>query len=304
MTPNIHELTDIMTVRLSGLLLHDTKFFARSIESEPLLDVAADAKTSVSDITTAGQHDVHVDTPLGTFRSSYMPWQWLGPNRPTLIYHHGSGEQPFDFGRFGSNSFRRLFVQTGEDVPANIIAVRAPFHDGSSMEYARAMGDLENFVGMLAASVGLIEALTVRTTEQTTGPVVAAGISLGGWAVNLHRATFDTADRYVPIFAGASVAEVFTSSAYRWLTAESARCQPERLREVLDFEDAFTTIDANDCTPLLARYDRIIEFDRHRSSYEGMPLSITNTGHVTGALATKTLREHISNALTGGPADG
>lgn len=298
MTPNVHELVDIATLRLSALLLRDAKFFAGSTRSEPLIEVAADAQVSVDDVTTAGQHDVLVDTPLGEFEAAYMPWQWLGPERPTLIYHHGSGEQPFDFGRFSSNSFRRLFAGA-EHVPANVIVVRAPFHDGSNADYVRAMGDIENFVGMLAASAGLIEGLTRRAGEETDGPVVAAGISLGGWAVNLHRAVFGTADRYVPMFAGASVGEVFVSSAYRWLTAESARRRPERVREILDFEEAFAAVDANDCTPLLARYDRIIEFDRHRISYEGMALSVTNTGHVTGALATETLRAHVLEVLGG-----
>jgi hypothetical protein len=294
---NVHELIDVATIRASALLLRDTKFFARSLDSRPLVEVVNGSEVSIDDIRRAGERTVTVDTPVGALDAAYMPWQWRGPGYPTLIYHHGSGERPFDFGRFSSNSFRRLFVATGEDVPANLVAVRAPFHDGSNVDYARAMGDLENFVGMLAASVGLIDALATRASERTDGPVLASGISLGGWAVNLHRACFDTIDRYLPIFAGAALGEMFVSSVYRKMTTGAARKRPDHLREVLDFEEEFRAVGPANCAPVLARYDRIIEYDRQRPSYEGMPLSVLDRGHVTGSLATERLREHLLRVL-------
>jgi hypothetical protein len=246
---------------------------------------------------------VTVETPVGDFEAAYLPWQWRGPEYPTLIYHHGSGEDPFDFGRFASSSFRRLFVASAREIPANVVAVRAPFHGGSNAAYARAMGEMENFVGMLAASVGLLEALATRAGERTDGPVVLAGISLGGWAVNLHRARFGTADGYAPIFAGAALGETFVSSVYRWVTGVAARDRPERVRETLDFERAFTAVGADDCRPLLARYDRIVELERQRHSYEDLPLSVLEKGHTTGSLATRTLRAHVLSALEGTTVD-
>lgn len=295
---NIHELVDIGTIRVGAPFLRDAKFFARSLDSRPLVEVASESEASVDDLRSAGERTVPVDTPVGTFEAAYMPWQWRGPEYPTLIYHHGSGERPFDFGRFSSNSFRRVFVATDEAIPANVVAVRAPFHDGSNMEYARAMGDLENFVGMLAGSVALIDALATRASEQTSSPVLASGISLGGWAVNLHRVCFDTVDRYAPIFAGASLGEMFVSSIYRKMTAESAQRRPDQLRDVLDFEAEFRAVEAANCAPLLARYDRIIEYDRQRSAYAGMSLSVLDKGHITGSLATGRLREHILSTLS------
>jgi predicted esterase YcpF (UPF0227 family) len=150
---------------------------------------------------------------------------------------------------------------------------------------------------MLAASAGLLEALTERITDRTGGPVVLSGISLGGWAVNLHRACFGSADRYVPLFAGAALGEMFVSSVYRHMTADAARRRPSRLRDVLDFEDAFRAVEADDCAPLLGRYDRIVEYDRQRPSYTGMSLAVLNQGHVTGSLAAATLRQHILGAV-------
>src|SRR6056297_3201159 len=156
---NVHGAIDVGTIGLSALLLGDEKFFANGIDTEPIVEVAADAETTIPDVSCAGEHEVTVATPVGEFEAAYMPWQWRGPEYPTLIFHHGSGERPFDFGRFSSNSFRRLFVASDRDVQANLVAVRAPFHDGSNRDYARAMGDASNFVGMLAASAALIEAV-------------------------------------------------------------------------------------------------------------------------------------------------
>jgi hypothetical protein len=298
---NYHELIDVATIRLSALLLSESTFFARFADAPPLVDVTTETTPPVDEVgdpSTAGRCDVEVDTPLGEFETAYLPWQWLGSEYPTLVYHHGSGERPFDLGWFSTNSFRRLFLGLEEKLPVNLVAVRAPFHDGSSREYARAMGDLENFVGMLAASAGLLEALTERISDRADGPVVLSGISLGGWAVNLHRACFGSADRYVPLFAGAALGEMFVSSVYRHMTADAALRQPSRLRDLLDFEDAFRAVEADDCAPLLGRYDRIIEYDRQRPSYTGMSLAVLDRGHVTGSLAAATLRQHVLGAIS------
>jgi hypothetical protein len=294
---NKHELIDIGTIRLSALLLGEVKFFARSVSAPPLVDVARETDATVEDISRAGRHDITVQTPVGAFEAAYLPWQWLGPEYPTLVYHHGSGERPFNFGRFSANSFRRLFVSTNVEFPVNLIAVRAPFHAGSSMDFARAMGELENFVGMIAAATGLVDALTTSLKDRTDQPVILAGTSLGGWVTNLHRACFDTADCYVPLLAGAALGEMFVSSVYRYMTAEKARRQPAHLHSVLGFEDEFTAVDVSDCVPLLGRYDRIIEYDRQRPSYAGLSISVLEKGHVTGALATAELREHIVSSL-------
>lgn len=291
---NHHELLDIATIRLGAVLAREATFFARSVDAPKLVDVASAADTAVDDVTSAGRMDVAVETPVGEFTASYMPWQWLGPNYPTLVFHHGSNERPFDFGRLASNSFRRLFV--GQDIPANLIVVRAPFHDGSNRDYLRAMGDLENFVGMLAAATGLTEALVSQIEALGSVPVVS-GISLGGWVTNLHRTCFGSAARYVPLFAGAALGEMFVSSSYRHLTAETALARPDHLRTVLDFEDWFRDVADDDCRPLLGRYDRIIELNTQRPGYGALPMAILEKGHVTGSLASDVLRDHVIEAL-------
>jgi hypothetical protein len=72
---------------------------------------------------------------------------------------------------------------------------------------------------------------------------------------------------------------------------------------VLDFEEEFTAVGADDCFPWLARHDRIIEYDRQHPVYERIPLSVLDTGHVTGSLATNRLREHILSVLSASDTD-
>ena len=293
---NRHELVDVATISITQMLLRNSKFFSRSVSGAPIGDVVSGTVIDTEGIRTGSVQEVSAATPVGEFQAAYLVSQWRGQDAPTLLYHHGSGEQPFDFGRFSSNSFHRIFG-TNADRNVNLIALRAPFHDRSNREYIRAMGDLENFIGMLATSAALIEAL-VRQIRATRCPaVLAAGISLGGWAVNLHRAYYGSVDRYIPVFAGARLGEMFVSSIYRKVTAEAARANPAVLRTMLDFEEAFTDVTADDCDPLLARYDRIIEFETQRAAYEGSDLSVLEKGHVTGSLATGSLRTHIQQSI-------
>lgn len=54
-----------------------------------------------------------------------------------------------------------------------LVAVRAPFHDGSQRDYLRALTRLDNHVGMLAATAGLVAALThgLRDDDRRRQPV-------------------------------------------------------------------------------------------------------------------------------------
>lgn len=52
-----------------------------------------------------------------------------------------------------------------------------------------------------------------------------------------------------------------------------------------------------DCSPLLTRYDRIVEYDVQRSGYEGFPVAVLDKGHITSALAADALRWHLLAAV-------
>ncbi len=294
---NYHEFLDTATVWASSVALRGDKFFSGSIDSPRIGDAVSEAQVTLGTLETDGTQVVTVETPAGRFECGYLTWRWYGDDVPTLLFHHGSGENPFDFGQFSSNTFRRLFATEAWDVPVNLIVVRAPFHDRSSAEYARSMRDLADFVGMCASSTALVDALTETLRERGSPGVVVSGISLGGWVTNLHRAFAGTATRYAPIFSGASFGEMFATSVYRKMTGPQARANPDRLRETLDFERAFTESGTDDCSPLLARYDRIIEFDVERDCYGGHPLTVIEKGHITGSLATSLLRAHVRESI-------
>ena len=292
---NRHEFLDVASITLSGVFLR-RPFFARSLESVPIDRAVAESHCEPFAFEDAGVRGVDVETPAGPLETGYLAWRWLGDDRPTLLFVHGSGEDPFDFGRFSSNSFRRLFATDDWTVPVNLLAIRAPFHGDSTRAYTDAVGALETFVSLLAASATLLEGLRERLLERGCPAVVVSGLSLGGWVVNLHRAWYGTCDHYLPMLAGTATGELFVSSVYRKLVAESALAHSDRIREALDFDDAFAAVDAEDCLPLLARYDRLIEFDEQRGGYEGLSLSVLEKGHVTAALATDRLRAHVARA--------
>ncbi|MGM0398073.1 MAG: hypothetical protein ACQEQY_03685 [Halobacteriota archaeon] len=304
---NLHGSIDDLTIRLAGTLLGDERFFRDSLESPALVDAAAEAEVerlgfdgADGAATAAGTiQTVDAQTPTGEYQAWYRFEEWKGVDYPTVIFHHGSGEDPFASGMFGGTSVDRIFGDE-EGVRANVVVVRAPFHERTAGEYVRRMGDLGDFVGVLASSTAVIEALVAALHEMGTPAVVVSGISLGGWVTNLHRAVHGTAERYAPIFAGARLGEVFTSSAYRHMTAPNARESPERLEAVLDFETAFDRADTA-VKGLLARHDRIVEYDVQKGAYAPDELVTMNYGHVTGALASAWHRVHLEKALREAP---
>lgn len=306
---NYHELLDEATVRLGSALLGSKKFFAQSLDAPPIDEAVREAAptstatTQASTDLTFEQTDtpqtISIQTPTGTYEAGYLVWQWKRPSLPTILFHHGSGEDPFDVGRFAMHSVTRLFADP-EDIPANIIAVRAPFHDEGSDTYAKAMGDLGDFVGMLAASTAVTETLREALIEQGGPAVVVSGISLGGWVTNLHHAVHDSAQLYAPLFAGDRLGEMFVSSAYHRMTGELAHDQPDTIRDLLDFEEVYADATAP-TRPLLGRYDRIIELEVQQPAYADADLAVIDYGHVTGALQASTLREHVVEAMVEAP---
>jgi dienelactone hydrolase len=293
---NHHEFVDRAIVAASALLVRDRRFFAESVAGPRLVAAVADSRATPFEVARHAIERVSVSTPAGDLPAAYLVWQWRGAEYPTVVYHHGNDEDPFDFGRFARQTFGDVFVVPDEPFPANLVAVRAPFHGDSLWAYARRMTRLDNFVSMLAGSVALIEALVARLGTASRG-VVVSGFSLGGWATNLHRTVHDTADAYVPMFAGAALDELFLTSAYRKLLGEAGRANPGRLRTVLNFEDAYATGGDAPVSALLGRYDQFVECERQRRCYDDADLALIDAGHVTGALAATRLREHVRGAV-------
>jgi hypothetical protein len=97
---------------------------------------------------------------------------------------------------------------------------------------------------------------------------------------------------------------LFTASIYRALVDPRALAAAEAICEVLDFEVDFVAGDRSRVAPVLARHDLLVEYDRQRAAYRAIdpardpqPLVTLERGHVTGALAYRSLREHLLAAL-------
>ncbi|MGC9443620.1 MAG: hypothetical protein ACP5E9_01600 [Candidatus Methanospirareceae archaeon] len=294
---NYHALIDALAVELSALALNRYKFFSASIESPPLAEHLARTKLRLPRINGPGIYELTAESLVGRFKPAFYFVQWLGEEYPTVLWHHGNAERPFDFRWFSHTSFKRIFLCSQEPVQANLIVLAAPFHRRSLKTYSEQLRDLAKFAAMLAVSVKLINDLTSYFKLSTGNRVMVTGISLGGWVTNIHRAFYNTADAYVPLLAGAALGDIFTRSVYRKLTGRLARASPDELRAVLNFEREFARVQANNVFPLLARHDQIIRFDRQRLCYGNRRIATLEKGHLTASLAVKELRRHLLRQL-------
>jgi hypothetical protein len=299
---NLHRMADELVAALGGLYGDGTKFFRDGTESPHVSEIAAETRLSVSKAGSTleleeGQ-EVMVQAAYGAFSAParYTVLRWAGPQAPTLIYHHGSGESNY------TARIRRIADRMDRS-PANIIACSVPYNH-SLKEYLYGAARLDRWVFLLAASVRLTEALTSRLREMGCPHIVCAGLSLGGWITNLHHTYFDTCDVYSPIFAGAALDDLFTESIYRKLLASSARDSGERFREALNFEKDFTARGSENVYPVMARFDRFIRFERQAGIYRGEQMTVLERSHTTGAVAYARLAEHLADRLFSPPARG
>jgi hypothetical protein len=291
---NKHILFDKLTVTIASATVG--KFFSESIESAGYREFLEDITVSVNSLEE-GIHETEAKTPVGKIDPAYYVAQWKGKGYPTIIYHHGNNERPFDFSRFAKNSFKNIFMDSKEPIDANLIAIRAPFHNASLKDYQKKIKHLSNFVGMLSVSVKLVEEIIHRLKDQGIAPVLVSGISLGGWITNLHRTYYNTADVYVPLLAGAALDHLFTDSGYRKMGGRIARENPEKIKETLNFEEDFQKVKDDNVFPLLGSYDQFIQYERQKKSYTTENIKVLESGHVTSFLLAQELRKHILSVM-------
>jgi hypothetical protein len=293
---NKHIVLDKMTVSVAAIAAKQFRFFADSLESMDMKTHIDAVRLRLPKLNGVGKYEVDAESLVGSLDPAFMIAQWKGAGYPTILYHHGNNERTFDMGLTSKNSFKNIFMSGRSPFPANLIALRAPFHTDLRV-YMREARQLDRFAAMLAASVRLVEDLVQCVRAQTGGQVLVAGVSLGGWVTNMHKAYFDSADRYIPMLAGAALDAVFTGSIYRKLTGENVRQHPDLVQKALNFETAFSTRSMHNVYPLLGRYDSIIEYDRQRSCYGDRPVRVLEKGHTTAAMAFGDLRQHVLQTM-------
>jgi hypothetical protein len=289
---NIHEFIDKTSITIASSFLGGFKFFSESVETSSFNQHLDSVNMKFPAVKGEGLYEVPTETFGGRVDPAFQIAQWQGTGLPFIIFHHGNNERPFDYGLTSKNTFKNVLYKQKDFEDTCLISLRAPFHK-TLKEYQKRIQHLTHFVGMLAVSVKLVENLVNFARERGYLPVVVSGISLGGWVTNLHRTYYNSADAYIPMLAGASLAEVFLSSAYRKLTGDTALENPQVLREALNFERKFSKIKDENVFPLLAVHDQIIQYNIQRRAYEKYSIEELQKGHVTASLDFSALRQHI-----------
>lgn len=289
----MHAFIDKYSVAMTALLMKNYRWFSDSVDSPGFQNQLSDIAMTLPLIEGEGVYELEATSSVGSLDPAFHVVKWLGPEYPTIIYHHGNNETPFHYGIGSKNTFQSILYKNKDEIDANLISLRAPYHNNSLKYYFEKMSKLSEFTTMLSTSVNLVESLVQMLRNSGCERVAVSGLSLGGWVTNLHRTFYNSAHVYIPIFAGASLGELFLTSCYRQLSSDLAKGNPEIIRACLNFDQEFKRIQKENVYPLLAKYDQIIEFNVQSLCYERQQLAVINKGHITGALASKELREHI-----------
>jgi len=285
---SIHSLIDNLAVGTGALFM--PKYYREGYESATIAEHLNNISMIFPDVQGEGDYEIEADTMAGTLNAAFRVAKWTDGTLPTIIYHHGAAETPFDYG------FKRIFPTSKMDIPANLVLVRAPFHR-KMKEFQQGIKTLNNVAAMLAVSVRLIEHLVQYLHQASTGKVVVAGTSMGGFITNLHHIHFNSADYYTPLLAGLAMDDAYLYSTYSKAVDRAAKDNPSAIKNVLNFEKDFARMDNNNVFPLLAAHDALIRYEQQKASYGDLPVETINKGHTTGALAYKELREHMLKPL-------
>lgn len=296
---NRHELADVVSLRLAALEAGRTRFFESSVEGRPFEEHLSAVHLDALPGPSLGPHEVPSGSLVGRVDSAYFVYRWNGASHPTVVYHHGNREDPFDMTSHSKNTFKAVLADGEREIDANLIVVRAPFHRMPTRDYLQRMGQIQNFMAMMAASTELVEQIVQECHEGGCSQIVVAGMGLGGVVANLHRTYHNSANLYVPMLAGTTQGNTFTMSGYRLLMGKAGRRQPEIVQDLLNFTGEFLRVRDDNVFPLLARYDQYVPFEQQEECYADLPVRVMERGHITAALSPKLLRRHVVDVLQG-----
>jgi hypothetical protein len=294
---NKHILIDNITAVAGSWLSGGNKFFSASIDSPSFGFFFQDIRLELPDISEEKTIEISAKTPVGDLDTAVKTEKWIGFDYPTIIYHHGNNERSMDYSNKTKNVFWNIFVKARNEFDANILVVRAPFHNSTLKVYQEKITRLDNFMAMISVSVMMNQAIISQLREKGCSNIITTGVSLGGWVCNLHRSYFNTSDIYIPVMAGSFLGELFLQSKYRKLTSVRALQNADIIREKLNFDTSFSKNTDQNIFPLLAVHDQFILYSLEKNSYEEYPLEKIDAGHVTGALQTHIIRGHILKLL-------
>jgi len=287
---NRHGVIDTLAISAGSMFF--PKYFRDKVESVSFEEHLQAVKVQVPLIEGEQTCEMTAETLVGELNSAIRLAQWKGSDYPSIIYHHGASEIPFDYG------FKNIFPFSKVDIGANLFLVWVFFH-ALRKDFMGGMAATENWLAMKAVSLHVIEQAIGQIRLKSGQPILVGGTSLGGFITNLHHVHFNSADVYTPLLAGLAMDDAFLNSVYSKSVAASAKNQPEMMKTLFDFQPAFDTCghSHDNVFPLLSRHDAIIRFEKQKASYGGLEVEVIDKGHTTGALAYDALRGHMLKYL-------
>jgi hypothetical protein len=264
------------------LLTRRMRYFRDGVDSPPFTAHLRAVEVGWPRVEGVGTHELAVETLAGPLRAAVSVRAWHGTDAPTLVWHHGGGEYPYD------NIFSGVFT----DPPAtgvNLVLVRAPGHD-SRMGVQRVGAALQSYLATLAVAV----AVTEHVLTSVNGRTVVAGYSLGGFVTNRHHVHHDSADAYVPLMAGTAHGEIFLTSVP---AAPVATNRPGHLRRRLNFTTTWRDRNHDHVHPVLGRHDQLNRLAVQRASYPGVDPTVWPVGHLRGIRAHDRIRQCLNRHL-------
>ena len=291
---NPETLLDLAVFKIGNALYPDQAYFRDGVESVDFRTHVAAVRLSPVAWNEEGLYEVEAQTLEGPMDPAFRVYSWHSNTAPTLIFHHGASEVPFD------GIFEAIFERDsrGQLPSVNLIIVRTPYHQTGRLELLEGAATMSRFLALMAVCVRLDQKLIGVLRARGVESIGVAGISLGGFITNRHHLVFNSADFYVPIVAGTDHAAVLTNA---YPAAPDALLQSETLRKHLDLSGQWARSAHANVFPILGRYDGVCRLEEQGPSYGEMPVKIWNRGHISAALSFRALRHVLLRRLAENP---
>ncbi len=276
-------VADLASMLLPGL-------FRRGIRSRELREYLDGTELQLPDPGLQRTHRVDVRSLDRRLQCAFRVLQWHGESAPTLIYHHGLLEFPFDA------IIRNVIPYQREGFPLNLIAVQAAYHRSFS-QFSGDCDSLDKWMAMTAASIKLVDALCSRIKVTSNSRVALTGPNFGGHIVNFHHRLLGGADVYIPLLASGRMGDELLAAPLRRLIARNALAHEEELRNRLNAGISFPAEPNNNIFPLLPQREDKQLLELQMAYFTGCDIELIDRAVVSGAFAFKQLRNHILDSL-------
>lgn len=281
---NRHIMTDKMLLWVAAKW--GTPFFRESVESSTFEEHVAGIRFELPAFGREGIFPLALQTLAGRWPAAFKVSHWAGPQHPTLIYHQGGAEQPFD------RTVRKLYPPSRRP-DINVIVVQTPCQ-GSVSDINRNFAHLNIYLMMVASAVEITEQL-INAPELAKSPMVCvSGYSLGGFVTGRHHMHYNSADAYVPFMAGTRHGDIFFSSINAGKIAQENR---DYVLSRLNFDHAWSQRDHPNVFPVVGRYDQLNWLSIQLPSYGSTPVEVWEGGHLYGVRRPKRMRTKIERHM-------